>query len=127
MAGRLARRTAPKAWSTSARSAAASPGGCRGRLSAPSSSSTYVCRRRCRWEARAALGDWVRTLQQRFPDFGLDWEIYVSAPGAEIEEGHELVRAIDESHTEVYGSAPDRDTVRWFSDASRSPATGSRP
>ena len=69
-------------------------------------------------EARAALGDWVRTLQERFPDFGLDWEIYVSAPGAEIEEGHELVRAIDESHTEVYGSAPDRDTVRWFSDAS---------
>jgi acetylornithine deacetylase len=69
-------------------------------------------------EARAALGDWVRTLQERFPDFGLDWEIYVSAPGAEIEEGHELVRAIDEAHTEVYGSAPDRDTVRWFSDAS---------
>jgi acetylornithine deacetylase/succinyl-diaminopimelate desuccinylase-like protein len=69
-------------------------------------------------EARTALGDWVRSLQERFPDFGLDWEIYVSAPGAEIEEGHELVRAIDESHTEVYGSAPDRDTVRWFSDAS---------
>ena len=69
-------------------------------------------------EARAALGDWVRGLQERFPDFGIDWEIYVSAPGAEIEEGHELVRAIDESHTEVYGSAPDRDTVRWFSDAS---------
>ena len=52
-------------------------------------------------EARAALGDWVRGLQERFPDFGIDWEIYVSAPGAEIEEGHELVRAIDESHTEV--------------------------
>ena len=60
----------------------------------------------------------MRTLQERFPDFGLDWEIYVSAPGAEIEEGHELVRAIDESHTEVYGSAPERDTARWFSDAS---------
>jgi acetylornithine deacetylase len=70
-------------------------------------------------EARNALGDWVRSLQEeRFPDFGIDWEIYVTAPGAEIEEGHELVRAIDESHTEVYGAAPERDTVRWFSDAS---------
>jgi acetylornithine deacetylase len=69
-------------------------------------------------EARNALGDWVRSLQERFPEFGLDWEIYVTAPGAEIEEGHELVRAIDESHTEVYGAAPERDTVRWFSDAS---------
>jgi acetylornithine deacetylase len=69
-------------------------------------------------EARTALADWVRELQGRFPDYGLDWEIYVSAPGAEIPEGHELVRAIDESHTEVFGAAPDRDTVRWFSDAS---------
>ena len=58
-------------------------------------------------EARNALGDWVRSLQEeRFPEFGIDWEIYVTAPGAEIEEGHELVRAIDESHTEVHGSAP---------------------
>jgi acetylornithine deacetylase/succinyl-diaminopimelate desuccinylase-like protein len=69
-------------------------------------------------EARTALGDWVRTLQERFPDYGIDWEIYVTAPGAEIEEGHELVRAIDAAHTEVFGSAPQRDTVRWFSDAS---------
>ena len=69
-------------------------------------------------EARNALGDWVRELQGRFPDYGIDWEIYVSAPGAEIAEDHELVRAIDESHTEVYGAAPERDTTRWFSDAS---------
>jgi acetylornithine deacetylase len=69
-------------------------------------------------EARTALGEWVRSLQERFPDFGIDWEIYVTAPGAEIEEGHELVRAVDAAHTEVFGSAPTRDTVRWFSDAS---------
>jgi acetylornithine deacetylase len=69
-------------------------------------------------EARTALGDWVRELQARFPDYGLDWEIYVSAPGAEIAEDHELVRAVDASHAEVYGQPPERDTVRWFSDAS---------
>ena len=69
-------------------------------------------------EARSALADWVRELQGRFPDYGLDWEIYVSAPGAEIDEDHELVRAIDAGHLEVHGHAPERDTARWFSDAS---------
>jgi acetylornithine deacetylase len=69
-------------------------------------------------EARTALGEWIRELHARFPSHGLDWEIYVSAPGAEIPEDHELVRAVDASHTEVFGRAPDRDTVRWFSDAS---------
>ncbi len=83
------------------------------------SSSTCACRRRCRWPRRGPRSpSGCASLQGRFPDYGLDWEIYVSAPGAEIDEGHELVRAIDESHTEVYGSAPERDTVRWFSDAS---------
>jgi acetylornithine deacetylase/succinyl-diaminopimelate desuccinylase-like protein len=45
-------------------------------------------------------------------------EVYVTAPGAEIEEGHELVAAIDKAHAEVFGSAPERDVTRWFSDAS---------
>ncbi len=69
-------------------------------------------------DARNALAAWVHELQRRFPAYGLDWEIYVSAPGAEIAEDHELVRALDASHTEVYGQPPDRDTTRWFSDAS---------
>jgi acetylornithine deacetylase/succinyl-diaminopimelate desuccinylase-like protein len=69
-------------------------------------------------DARSALGEWIRSLQARFPDFGIDWEIYVTAPGAEIEEAHELVRALDAAHTEVFGRSPERDTVRWFSDAS---------
>ena len=45
-------------------------------------------------------------------------EVYVTAPGAEIEEGHELVAAIDEAHAEVWGEPPRRDVTRWFSDAS---------
>jgi acetylornithine deacetylase len=28
------------------------------------------------------------------------------------------VRAIDDAHAEVYGSSPERDVTRWFSDAS---------
>jgi len=60
----------------------------------------------------------VRGLAERFPDFGIEGEVYVTAPGAEIEEGHELVGAIDGAHEEVFGERPGRDVTRWFSDAS---------
>jgi acetylornithine deacetylase/succinyl-diaminopimelate desuccinylase-like protein len=68
--------------------------------------------------ARQQVLDLVRGLGERFPDFGVEGEVYVTAPGAEIEEGHELVRAIDAAHEEVFGAAPERDVTRWFSDAS---------
>jgi acetylornithine deacetylase/succinyl-diaminopimelate desuccinylase-like protein len=68
--------------------------------------------------ARREVLDMVRSLQERFPDFEVEGEVYVTAPGAEIEESHELVAAIDASHTEVFGQAPERDVTRWFSDAS---------
>jgi acetylornithine deacetylase/succinyl-diaminopimelate desuccinylase-like protein len=45
-------------------------------------------------------------------------EVYVTAPGAEIDEGHELVRAVDTAHEHVFGAKPERDVTRWFSDAS---------
>jgi acetylornithine deacetylase len=69
-------------------------------------------------EARAVLGDFVRGLRERFPEHGVESEIYVTAPGSEIAEDHPLVAAIDEAHREVFGEKPERDTVRWFSDAS---------
>jgi acetylornithine deacetylase len=69
-------------------------------------------------EARSALGGFVRGLRERFPEHGLEWEVYVTAPGAEIAEDHPLVAAIDESHADVFGQSPERDTVHWFSDAS---------
>jgi acetylornithine deacetylase/succinyl-diaminopimelate desuccinylase-like protein len=62
--------------------------------------------------------DLVRNLQQRFPDYGVEGEVYVTAPGAEIEEGHPLVGAIDSAHAAVFGATPERDVTRWFSDAS---------
>ena len=49
---------------------------------------------------------------------GVEAEVYVTAPGAEIEESHPLVGALEESHMEVFGEAPERDVTRWFSDAS---------
>jgi acetylornithine deacetylase/succinyl-diaminopimelate desuccinylase-like protein len=69
-------------------------------------------------EARAALGEFVRGLRDRFPGHGIEWEIYLTAPGSEIAEDHPLVGAIDEAHAEVFGAKPGRDTVHWFSDAS---------
>jgi acetylornithine deacetylase len=68
--------------------------------------------------ARGEVLEMVRALSKRFSDYGIEGEVYVTAPGAEIDEGHELVAAIDAAHAEVWGEAPGRDVTRWFSDAS---------
>jgi acetylornithine deacetylase len=68
--------------------------------------------------ARREVLELVRGLAERFPDYGVEGEVYVTAPGAEIDEGHELVAAIDAAHAEVFGAPPDRAVTRWFSDAS---------
>jgi acetylornithine deacetylase len=68
--------------------------------------------------ARGEVLEMVRGLAERFADYGVEGEVFVTAPGAEIEEGHELVAAIDKVHAEVWGEAPSRDVTRWFSDAS---------
>jgi acetylornithine deacetylase/succinyl-diaminopimelate desuccinylase-like protein len=49
---------------------------------------------------------------------GVEAEAYVTAPGAEIDEGHELVGALASAHEEVFGAPPEHDVTRWFSDAS---------
>jgi acetylornithine deacetylase len=68
--------------------------------------------------ARREVLEMVRGLRERFPDYGIEGEVYVTAPGAEIEEDHELVQAIDAVHEVVFGDSPGRDVTRWFSDAS---------
>ena len=68
--------------------------------------------------ARREVLDLVRDLAARFPDYGVEGQVYVTAPGAEIEDGHPLVAAIDDAHADVFGEPPGRDVTRWFSDAS---------
>jgi acetylornithine deacetylase len=63
-------------------------------------------------DARRKALEFARSLD------GVEAEVYVTAPGAEIEESHPLVGALEEAHEEVYGVAPERDVTRWFSDAS---------
>jgi acetylornithine deacetylase len=75
-------------------------------------------------DARRAVLDLARELEAAHPDWEIDAEVYVTAPGAEIDEGHELVEAIDEAHEAVFGEAPGRDVPRWFSDASALTAYG---
>jgi acetylornithine deacetylase/succinyl-diaminopimelate desuccinylase-like protein len=60
---------------------------------------------------RRALG-WARSLE------GVEAEVYVTAPGAEVDETSLVVGAVGSAHEEVFGSAPEQDVTRWFSDAS---------
>jgi acetylornithine deacetylase/succinyl-diaminopimelate desuccinylase-like protein len=69
-------------------------------------------------DAKRTLAALVRRLRAKHPDYGIDYEVFVTAPGAEIEETHPLIRAIDVGHERVFGRPPERDVVRWFSDAS---------
>jgi acetylornithine deacetylase len=62
--------------------------------------------------ARRKALDFARSLD------GVESEVYVTAPGATIDEGHALVAAIDAAHAAVFGLRPERDVTRWFSDAS---------
>ncbi len=63
-------------------------------------------------EARRKALEFARSLD------GVGAEVYVTAPGAEIEEGHPLVEALAQAHAEIFGTPPERDVTRWFSDAS---------
>jgi acetylornithine deacetylase len=68
--------------------------------------------------ARREVLDVVGSLAADHPGWDVEGEVYVTAPGAEIDEDHPLVAAVDAAHAEVFGGTPDRDITRWFSDAS---------
>jgi acetylornithine deacetylase/succinyl-diaminopimelate desuccinylase-like protein len=75
-------------------------------------------------DARRAVLDLARELDAANAGWEIDAEVYVTAPGAEIDEGHELVAAVDQAHEAVFGDRPGRDVPRWFSDASALTAYG---
>jgi acetylornithine deacetylase len=69
-------------------------------------------------DAKRALAELVRELRTKHPDYGIEYEVFVTAPGAEIDEEHPLIKAIEAGHERVFGAPPQRGVVRWFSDAS---------
>jgi acetylornithine deacetylase len=69
-------------------------------------------------EARRDIQHLFLELEKTHPDWGLEFETYVSVPGARISEDHEMIRAIDANHTHIMGKPPQREVVTWCSDAS---------
>jgi len=69
-------------------------------------------------EARREIQQLFLGLQKQHPDWGLEFETYVSVPGARIREDHELIRTIDANHERILGARPEREVVTWCSDAS---------
>ena len=69
-------------------------------------------------DARRDIQEVFLQLEKQHPDWGLEFETYVSVPGARISEDHELVRTIDHNHERIKGKPPEREVVTWCSDAS---------
>jgi acetylornithine deacetylase len=69
-------------------------------------------------EARRDIQKVFFELEKQHPDWGLEFETYVSVPGARISEEHEMIRAIDRNHERITGKVPQREVVTWCSDAS---------
>ena len=69
-------------------------------------------------DARRDVHAMFLQLEKMHPDWGLEFETYVSVPGARIAEDHPMIHAIDASHERVMGQRPEREVVTWCSDAS---------
>ncbi len=69
-------------------------------------------------EARRNIQQLFLELEKKHPDWGLEFETYVSVPGARISEEHEMIRAIEANHEQITGKRPEREVVTWCSDAS---------
>jgi acetylornithine deacetylase/succinyl-diaminopimelate desuccinylase-like protein len=69
-------------------------------------------------EARRDIQQLFLGLEKQHPDWGLEFETYVSVPGAQINQEHEMIRAIDANHERITGKRPEREVVTWCSDAS---------
>jgi len=69
-------------------------------------------------EARRNVQQMFFELEKKHPDWGLEFETYVSVPGARISEEHEMIRAIDANHERIMGAPAQREVVTWCSDAS---------
>jgi acetylornithine deacetylase/succinyl-diaminopimelate desuccinylase-like protein len=69
-------------------------------------------------DARRDIHQVFLDLRKQHPDWGLEFETYVSVPGARISEEHEMIKAIEANHERIMGKAPEREVVTWCSDAS---------
>ena len=69
--------------------------------------------------ARREVLEFVRSLAERFPDYGIEGEVYVTAPGRGDRGGPRARRRRSTPRTKRSSARPPgRDVTRWFSDAS---------
>jgi acetylornithine deacetylase/succinyl-diaminopimelate desuccinylase-like protein len=69
-------------------------------------------------EVRIAIKQLVLELRKRHPDYEVEYETFVSVPGAEISKDHLLVKTVEACHERVLGTPAKHNTVLWDSDAS---------
>lgn len=69
-------------------------------------------------EARVSIKQFVLELRKRHPEYGIEYETFVSVPGAEITREHTLVKTVHSCHERVVGKPAEYATVLWDSDAS---------
>lgn len=69
-------------------------------------------------EARLSIKQFVLELRKGHPEYGIEYETFVSVPGAEIARDHLLVKAVQSCHARVLGKPAEYATVVWDSDAS---------
>ena len=69
-------------------------------------------------EARIAIKELVLELRKKHPGYAVEYETFVSVPGAEISKDHPLVKTVEACHERVLGARAKHSTVLWDSDAS---------
>jgi acetylornithine deacetylase/succinyl-diaminopimelate desuccinylase-like protein len=69
-------------------------------------------------EVRVAIKQLVLELRKKHPEDGVEYETFVSVPGAEISKDHPLVKTVEACHHKVLGTPAKHCTVLWDSDAS---------
>lgn len=67
---------------------------------------------------RIAIKQLVLELRKKHPDYAVEYETFVSVPGAEISKEHPLVKTVEACHARVLGTPAKHSTVLWDSDAS---------
>src|SRR5258708_12580648 len=61
-------------------------------------------------EVRTSIKQLVLDLRKKHPDYGIESEIFVSVPGAEISKDHQLVTPVESSHNPLPGTPPTHPT-----------------
>ena len=69
-------------------------------------------------EVRVAIKQLVLDLSKKHADYRVEYETFVSVPGAEISKDHPLVKTVEACHQRVLGTPAKHSTVLWDSDAS---------